>query len=614
MTLRRFLAALMVVAVAIGVCRTLAAAAVDADNDGLPDAWERGPGRQYGCSPQHADFLVYAVDRSSMPEKLEETIQKATAFYAALHVKNPDGRPGISLHVIRGPKVPDDGETYEALAARLMPPALRGKAHFHVFSDSPGGQTAGNASISGVAAYGWNSFVHELGHQLLLDHEARGYKVQSPLHHSLMNYAYMVAANPVDPVQFSDGWFAHLAMTEEDLDETLPFSIDELGFLGRAPYAFPLKAVGRDTQVDWNRNGVFGETHVRADINYDQGTYLGDRSNVEVSASAPVLAYHDKALYLAFAVDADRRLVVRRLLDKHRWGPRADTGVRAIRGDPSMVDYRDRLWTAAATDTGIAIRALEPSGDGAKVDASRSVTVSRPPRIVAAYPTLAVLDDQLYLFIEQGNGAVLYATYSGRRTTWSAFAPTGLHSRTPVGVAWHPLTREVVIVTTVDTPKRKDRLVSNARAVTDGALASTGRTDWVGGPNGPTSSSGRPTVLVNTSRDAGPGGRIYAYYRSSAAGAGQAYVSMQVADKTFHGGWLERSIYDIWTNTKDPPGAAFSPNGDITYCYRDAKSGMLKVSFAGSGIEPGKMGDFDELTFIRDHGLEESLARQRGPR
>jgi hypothetical protein len=36
---------------------------------------------------------------------------------------------------------------------------------------------------------------------------------------------------------------------------------------------------------------------------------------------------------------------------------------------------------------------------------------------------------------------------------------------------------------------------------------------------------------------------------------------------------------------------------------------MLKVSFGGTGIEAGEMADFDELTFIREHGLKASLAR-----
>ncbi len=137
----------------------------DSDGDGLPDAWETSAGRAYGCDPRHADLLVYAVERTTMTAKVDETIAHAVRFFDALDVGNPDGRRGIHLHVIRGPKTTRT-EDYTTLMGIYLPPALKGRAHFHVFSDAPGGQTNGNASISGVADIGWNSFVHELGHQL----------------------------------------------------------------------------------------------------------------------------------------------------------------------------------------------------------------------------------------------------------------------------------------------------------------------------------------------------------------------------------------------------------------------------------------------------------------
>ena len=79
--------------------------------------------------------------------------------------------------------------------------------------------------------------------------------------------------------------------------------------------------------------------------------------------------------------------------------------------------------------------------------------------------------------------------------------------------------------------------------------------------------------------------------------------------ENFNGGWLERSAYDQWTISASAPAAALSPTGEIAYCYRDRSNSMLNCSFAGSGIEPGEMGDADEVTFIRTHGLKQSLAR-----
>ena len=66
----------------------------------------------------------------------------------------------------------------------------------------------------------------------------------------------------------------------------------------------------------------------------------------------------------------------------------------------------------------------------------------------------------------------------------------------------------------------------------------------------------------------------------------------------------QRSAYDQWTITTSAPAAAVSPSGEITYCYRDQSNGMLNCSFAGSGVEPGEMGDADEVTFIRNQGLK----------
>jgi hypothetical protein len=34
---------------------------------------------------------------------------------------------------------------------------------------------------------------------------------------------------------------------------------------------------------------------------------------------------------------------------------------------------------------------------------------------------------------------------------------------------------------------------------------------------------------------------------------------------------------------------------------------MAKCAFNGTGIQADEMGDFDELTFIREHGLKDAL-------
>jgi hypothetical protein len=583
--------------------------ASDADDDGLPDDWETTAGRAYGCDPHHADVIVYAVSTTNLTAQVDATIARAIKFFADLNVANPDGRRGIHLFVVRGPRTTrTDG--YADLKKVYLPKSLVGRAHFHVFSTDPGGQTCVecNASISGVESQGWQSFVHELGHQLGLEHEALGFKVQSPLHASVMNYAYLSSFNgSEDNVQYSDGRFASLKMRETDLDETVPFPIASLGFLAKDPYHFSLKAVGNSTQVDWNRNGVFGEKHVRADINYASGAYLGDRMDVEKTVTAPVGVYRGNEFYVLYGVPAGknaRALILRKWLGK-TWGPRVPVGAGFI-GDPTMAVENGVLWVASATAASTtAIVGLRPDGDGAKIDQGLSATLPNRP---LQNPTLAVLDDHLLLFLRAtATGRIGYRPYSGTGGAWSAEIATDLVSKTAPGVAWNPLTHQAAIVTIKDA-NVPNRLVVNYRGLTSGRLDAAGTSDLMGGATGGTATQARPAVFVDTTRDAGASGRLYAYYMAGGA-HDSAYFSMQIADRSFNDGWLERVAFDQWTTTASAPAAAMNPDGEIAYCYRNESDGVLKCSFCGTGIDPGEMGDADELTFIRTHGLKESLAR-----
>ncbi|HEV3057069.1 MAG TPA: hypothetical protein VGY48_02425 [Vicinamibacterales bacterium] len=602
-------AAVLLIVLLAAIPPSATAPDTDTDGDGLPDAWETSAGRAYGCDPRHADLLVYTIERSTMTDKVTDTINHATAFFNALNVGNPDGQRGIRLHVIRGPKTTDQNSSYSDLAKTYLPASLKGRAHFNVFSNDPGGQTNGNASISGVAEFGWNSFVHELGHQLGLNHEAIGFKVQSPVHASLMNYAYLDGFNGNEnAIQFSDGRFASLRMTETSLDETLPFPIASLQFLANDPYRFAMKAVGSRTQVDWNRNGIFGEKGVRADINYQPSSWLGDRIKIEASLTAPAGAYVNKDFYVAYGVPAGRlrAIVLRKFLGGNRWGPRVATGLITAVGDPTLVADRGVLWVASQTPTGVDVVALQATGDGARVDGNLSATL--PATRPARQPTLAVLDTRLVLFLhELGTNRVLALPYSGSGRTWGQEHDTGIKSLTTVGAAWHPIQHKAVIVATMNT-NVKGRMAVYFRGVKDGLIDATGDDDWIGGKDGGNATIARPAVLVDTSRDAGPAGRVYAYYAASNPGL-PVFFSMQVADKHFNGGWLERSAYDQWTITASAPAAVLGPTGEIAYCYRDQSNGMLNCSFAGSGVEPGEMGDADEVSFIRLQGLKRSLGR-----
>jgi hypothetical protein len=324
--------------------------------------------------------------------------------------------------------------------------------------------------------------------------------------------------------------------------------------------------------------------------------------------TAPVGVYVNKDFYVAYGVPAGRlrAIVLRKFLGGGRWGPRLDTGLTTAIGDPTLVADRGVLWVASQTPTGIHVVALHPAGDGARIEGNLDATF--PATRPVQQPTLAVLDGELVLVLhELGSNRVLAQRYSGSGHAWGQAIDLGIKSLTTVGVAWHPIQHQAVIVPTANT-NVKGRMAVYYRGVTRGQIETTGTVDWIGGKDGGSATIARPAVLVDTTRDAGPAGRVYAYYAASNPGL-PLFFSMQVADKNFNGGWLERSAYDQWTVTSSAPAAAFSSTGEMAYCYRDQSNGMLNCAFGGSGVEPGAMGDADELTFIRTQGLRQSLTR-----
>jgi hypothetical protein len=73
-----------------------------------------------------------------------------------------------------------------------------------------------------------------------------------------------------------------------------------------------------------------------------------------------------------------------------------------------------------------------------------------------------------------------------------------------------------------------------------------------------------------------------------------------------------RRYYDEWSTSSSGPGACFF-RGNLAYAMRWAAtpdsdgSSELHVAFFGRGIDRGKMGDFDDIGFIRDLGLTHSI-------
>ena len=89
-------------------------------------------------------------------------------------------------------------------------------------------------------------------------------------------------------------------------------------------------------------------------------------------------------------------------------------------------------------------------------------------------------------------------------------------------------------------------------------------------------------------------------------------ISTRIADKSVHGGWLVKRFYDEWTQSRSAPGVCFF-RGDIAFALRwfgnvrGSENDNCMVGFFGRGIESQPMGDFDDISFIRDVGLSHSI-------
>ena len=267
----------------------------DTDRDGLPDGWEVDghervdyPG--LGCNPLHRDILVeldYQVLevqdtwRTAMLSPV--AVQRAQELFAELDVANPDGEPGIALHIVPDTRLNSDFNCYyedNGVVGDESPPNFLYRETFHKAQLCLGGVSRGHSAIGRRTMKlrvplanaddsddldepeqftRWALFVHELGHSLGLRHggdEDLNYKPNYP---SLMNYAYdfSFGGSPRTlrdtRIQFSDGDLPSL--NECRLTERRPFRdvpTAALRFLISYQDGFE---VNDDGNIDWDGDG-----------------------------------------------------------------------------------------------------------------------------------------------------------------------------------------------------------------------------------------------------------------------------------------------------------------------------------------------------------------------
>lgn len=605
------------------LCSLLAGSAVaqaqaspwaDTDNDGLCDSWEKGgfgplDPKTMGCKPDHADIVIAFRPRPGVTrEKLQPVIDRMEKFYAAMPHKNPDGKVGIHMIPIILPNMEDKYKDrgYNQLYNEGMPEEWRGLAHGVLVEDSPGG--GGQADRADWCGTGYNfwTIVHEVGHQLGLSHEPLTTGVGSPFYTSLMNYDYLYQFNgDSGKVHFSTGKFASLKLKQTDLDEEVPFPAGDLTFLTKRPHYLTVKSLdARHSLVDWNRNGVLGEHHVRTNI--DDGYSVGIRDLVkgEKSDGAPAVAAVGKDLYCVqpeggkgdFAhpsADNPARAAAYRVQPDGKFervfeGPAGD-----VTGDISAIGDGKALWLAYSTKSGWKLTGLAKGAKGV-------VEVSTRSFAQAGDPVLMMLDGRVQVVARATGGNL---SLIDLRDKEGEPQPLGLTSTQPAGVAWNPKHRRLAVVTVEDRKDAQGVMVVHEFAKVEGGWKQTGKPVTVGGDKSPARTSGRPLLLVD--RDGLYNVYCKGHYKSP-DDPGLNFLCRQVASGS---GWWIKMMGNEWANSRSV-GAVCPFGGDIVYAYRwygGPEDNRVWLHRKGSGIHDQVITDFDDVSFIFEHGLHDSL-------
>lgn len=607
----------------------------DTDGDGLLDGWEvngiRGLDLEAeGCDPKHVDLLCLISRFAPVAEsKLKSEMARAIKFYQDLPCPNPDGTKGMHFHPIYISQVEGDDQknAWWTNRDKFRPEKWRGIVHWMQVTPGGGGQAdeLGDGGGCGESAL-WAVFVHEFGHQIGLNHEGFWPTGSCPIYSSLMNYNYSYGfEDSRDKIHYSDGSLANYILRENDLDETVPLPYDRVKFLEKAPYHFRLKPNGATTLIDWNWNGIFGEKHIRADINYAYSTNAGRRDEVGKTQTAPWLFVHKKRAFVlygfsdaAVAAGTDPtispgrpgKLLLRRLVEPFKWDGVWTVDSGALTGDPVAESWGSKILMLYPTSKGIVMRTAEPKGTEPNI--SEPVLLSSDATLV---PTIGAYRKKVIAFLTNPvSGVVTYRIMGDRE--FGTPQTLDVSSTNPVGICTDTITGEAILglAQNQDANRPNRWQIRRYRLEGDVLKQQTGM-DWVEGVDGGSRGTGRLIVLFDKSRDAGPKGRVYLYGKGMTDSKtlwACGYVAQQIADKTVHGGWLVKRYYDEWSQTRSAPAAAWF-NKDIIYSYRWVDGGNgptdnnMHIGYTGMGIESQAFGDFDDIGFIRNFGIPNSL-------
>jgi len=599
----------------------------DTDGDGLLDGWEVGTYRgidfkAMGCNPRKMDLICYTARFDDVDDNhFKKETARVVETYSKLDVTNVDGSKGWNLHLIYLDPIKGDDmkNPWWTNRDKFLPAQHRGIAHFMQVTNGGGGQAdqLGDGGGCGSNAL-WAVFLHEFGHQIGMDHNGFWEPAFCPIYRSLMNYAYSYSLeDDYNKIGYSNGQLASYVLRETDLDEVIPLPYDQVKFLEKGPYHFRLKPNGKTTLIDWNWNGIFGEHHIRADINYSYATSAGRRDEVDKTNCAPWLVVHKGEAYVLYgkpnkagdgktdptiSLNNPGTLYIRKLVEPFKWEA-AEKIADNLTGDPVAASHNGYIVVIYPTSRGIMKKTLGVASD--------PEVVSTNPALV---PTVGTSGRRLYVFLwDPTDKSVIYRSMV--KGQWDAEQVLPEKSTIPVGFTVDPIHKQVVLGMAQDQDGgRTSRWQIRHCVDNDGELVEK-TMEWVEGDKGGSRGSSRCTLLFDSSRDAGPEGRVLFYAQGLTSDKSPwacAYVAQQIADKTVRGGWLVKRFYDEWTQTRSAPAAVFYKD-DIMYAYRWVDGGQgttdnnLHVGYKASGIDSAPMGDHDDISYFRDFGIRHSI-------
>jgi hypothetical protein len=563
----------------------------DTDGDGIPDLWEvDGFGgfdfAAEGCSPVQKDVVCY-VQRCTNADgaRLHKEMDRVIATYAGLRIP-------IHLHVRWLPALPESevaGRHWADLGGHGLPHEMKGLAHYIITQRGGGGQSAQMGDMGGCGSDAfWATFLHEFGHQIGLDHTGFYPEAWCPLYTSLMNYAYSYGFDgDGNKIHYSNGEFAGVELREDALQEELPFAIDKLRFLEKPPFEFRLREAGARTKIDWNRNGIFDEHLVRADINTSYSTGGGERIKVGKSAYGPSLVSCGGKLLL-FSVGAEGKVERRQWVQGNQWSDAQIVAMPPATGEPLALAVGDEPLVLAPTADGV-----RAAGRAQPIEDSAGCAVSG-----------FVLDGRAHVLLwKDGSLRESVATADG----FAAPRPFPAASTMPPGAAIGRDGRLLVGVG-VDQDKNRTsrwRLLEFAPGA-DGDWQQVGAR-WLAGEGAGDAGDKRPNLVMD------PGEHQLHWIGTGRVGAGNGcfYDEVEVGDRTYRDGWLLKRYYDEWTTTRRAVAACWHGD-DIALAFtwfggKEPAEDDLYVAMSGLGIGKGAMADFDDVAHIANVGLAHSI-------